>query len=141
MKHKLYILLFSMVFIHCASTYKNKSNIEEVIYDAITRGRLENISIINTDIIYKTKQETKKNKLSKTQLKELLSVIKTIDLNNINNLKPPTNNRLFDGAMHTTISIKKNGIMYTSITFDDSNPPKELNLLCKLIKSFVKDDE
>ncbi len=135
------LLYFSFIFIFtsCVSQ-KQQINIEEIIYNATTRGRTEKITIKKNSLHYKTHLESKTLTLSKQQLKEIDKEVSKINLGGISSLKAPTNKRLFDGAMHTSLVIKKGNKQYTSITFDDTSPPAELKKLCLLLISLVQND-
>ena len=136
-KFKILSLLLLLNFFSCAS-YKPKNNFEEIIYNATTRGRSEKIIIKNNELQYQTNLSSNSIKLSEKQMDILVKEVSKINLNEINSLKAPTNKRLYDGAMHTTISLKNNSKEYISTTFDDSDPPYELVTLCNLLKSLAK---
>ncbi|MCH3884235.1 hypothetical protein [Tenacibaculum aquimarinum] len=140
MTHKTYIILIlisTLTFINCSSSKKAVIS-SEVIYDAHTRGRFEKITLTSDNLTYKTRQNSEIITISEEQKNSLNKEISKIELNKIDKLTAPTNKRLHDGAMHTFISIKQGEELYTSITFDDTNPPAELLPLCNLIKSFIK---
>lgn len=127
-----------MSFLNCAST-KQKTDFTEITYEAMTRGRSEKITIKENVVYYKTHLKSSTIKLTEKQQEQLKKELLKVNLSEISNLKSPTNKRLFDGAMHTTVSVKKDTKEYISNTFDDTDPPSELNELCTLIKDFVKD--
>ena len=68
----------------------------------------------------------------------LNTLIKKINLKTINQLKVPSNKYQFDGAMYTTIEVILNGETYSSIGFDDDNPPKKLNSFINFLRSLVQ---
>jgi len=123
---------------NCAS--QKTSDIKEIIYNAITRGRSENITLRGSTLQYKTTKESIFINLTKEQLEKVNTEVSKINLNEINTLKAPTNKRFYDGAMHTSILIKSNSMEYTSATFDDTNPPAELKALCDLLLNLAKNN-
>lgn len=140
MTQKTYIILIlisTLTFINCSSSKKAVLS-SKIIYDAHTRGRFEKITLTSDNLTYKTRQKSETTSLSEEQKNSLNKEISKIDLNKIDQLTAPTNERFHDGAMHTFISIKQGEKLYTSITFDDTNPPAELLPICNLIKSFIK---
>jgi hypothetical protein len=110
------------------------------MYNAITRGRSENITLRGSTLQYKTTKESIFINLTKEQLAKVNTEVSKINLNEINTLKAPTNKRFYDGAMHTSILIKSNSMEYTSATFDDTNPPAELKALCDLLLNLAKNN-
>lgn len=127
-----------MSLINCASQ-KQKTNFDEIIYESITRGRSEKITIKEHTVYYKTHLKSSTYKLTKNQQELLDKEISNLNLKGLSTLKAPTNKRLFDGAMHTNIFIKKDSKQYVSSTFDDTNPPAELIALCTFIKNLIRD--
>ena len=123
---------------NCAS--QKTSDIKEIIYNAITRGRSENITLRGSTLQYKTTKESIFINLTKEQLEKVNTEVSKINLNEINTLKAPTDKRFYDGAMHTSILIKSNSMEYTSATFDDTNPPAELKALCQLLLNLAKNN-
>lgn len=122
-----------------SATSEVKSSFEEIVYDAHTRGRINAITVTKASLVHKTQNDSQTVKLSPEELSKLNKEVALIDLDKISSLKSPTNQRLFDGAMHTTITIKFEGKEYVSSQFDHDNPPSELmslsNYLLKLAES------
>jgi hypothetical protein len=135
---KLFIFSILFILMNCAS--QKTSDIKEIIYNAITRGRSENITLRGSTLQYKTTKESIFINLTKEQLAKVNTEVSKINLNEINTLKAPTNKRFYDGAMHTSILIKSNSMEYTSATFDDTNPPAELKALCDLLLNLAKNN-
>ena len=65
----------------------------------------------------------------------LLKASKPIDIENIPNLKAPSEKRFFDGAAIANLKIIYNGKTYETPSFDHGNPPKEIAELVKEILS------
>jgi len=99
---------------------------------------LQNITYINNTILYKTHDSSKTYFLTKKQIENLYTEVSKINPITISTLEAPSNKRLFDGALHTTLSLKIDNNKYISSQFDDDNPPKELKEIVFLLRSFIK---
>ncbi|MCH2033923.1 MAG: hypothetical protein MK202_10420 [Tenacibaculum sp.] len=134
-------LVILLTSLSCVSQKNNTSSdsIQEIVFNAQTRGSLENITISDKTVFYKTYNTSKTFGIDSNQKKQLIDLIKKIDLQNISNLKAPSNKRAFDGALHATLSIKTESNNYISSQFDDDNPPKELKVLIDIMKTYCKE--
>jgi hypothetical protein len=65
----------------------------------------------------------------------LESLLKAIDVENLNRLKAPTDKRLYDGAPHATLSVIKGDVEMMTPTFDHGTPPKEIEALVNKVLS------
>ncbi|OSY88743.1 hypothetical protein WH52_03450 [Tenacibaculum holothuriorum] len=122
------ILIFTTVFSSC-SAQQQVSSIKEIVYKAHTRGSSKEI-LVKDNVIYTSVNSKKKEiRLTDKQKQYLLSMLKEVNLVTMKDLQAPSNKRNTDGALHAEIQVKKNNDVYTSCTFDDGNPPKELKAL------------
>ncbi|CAM1342789.1 hypothetical protein [Tenacibaculum amylolyticum] len=129
----------SLFIFSCASQAQTQTtNVDEVTFNAITRGSSENIIVVDQTVFYKTHNSSNTYTISKEQRNKLDKYISNINLSAIAALKAPTNKRLYDGALHATLSVKTNKNTYTSSQFDDDTPPTELKPIVALLRSFVK---
>ncbi|WP_075340347.1 hypothetical protein [Tenacibaculum agarivorans] len=136
---KLSFYIFLLTVTSCVSqVHKATNKINEIILNAQTRGALQNIIYVNNTILYKTNDSSKTYFLSKKQIENLYVEVSKINLTTISTLEAPSNKRLFDGALHTTLSLKIDNNKYISSQFDDDNPPKELKEIVSLLRSFIK---
>jgi hypothetical protein len=67
--------------------------------------------------------------------------LKPVNVENIPNLKAPSEKRFYDGAAIATLSIVYNGETYTTPSFDHGNPPNEIAELVKEILSISENIE
>lgn len=131
MKHIVVLVFFASLFSSCLAQ-KPKDKVQQIIYEAFTRGSKKEILVSGNIVsVAINSSKNKESTISNKRQKKLLEIIDKIDLSNIHNLKAPSEKRLHDGALHTTIIIKTLTKTYTSTTFDDGNPPKELKELEK----------
>ena len=139
MKKALKLIPFLVLIIatSCA-VQKSESNIKEVVFDAQTRGRSENITLVSNSLTFKTQKEAKTFSINKVQREELETVISKIKVKGISDLKAPSDKRTYDGAMNATITLKIGDKTYVSSSFDDDNPPAELKPIVSLLRGFVR---
>ncbi|AUC16363.1 hypothetical protein BTO06_14925 [Tenacibaculum sp. SZ-18] len=136
---KLIVILFTSLNGVSQKSNISSDSIQEIVFNAQTRGKLENITISDKAIFYKTYETSKTFGIDSDQKKQLTDLIKKIDLQNISNIKAPSNKRAFDGALQATLSIKTESNNYVSSQFDDDNPPKKLKVLIELMKTLCKE--
>lgn len=112
-------------------------------YSAISRGTYKLIKVNQKSISSTSKQKGKpKNKVcDKDEWQKLIKAFKTFEVNNMPNLKAPSEKRLFDGAAIANLKVTYNGKVYESQSFDHGNPPKEIALLVKEILSISENIE
>ena len=109
------------------------NNTLEIRYEARTRGNAVLLQVLENTLTYKTKKEKKTLKLTTENKKKINTLLENLDMENLKNLKSPTNKRMFDGAMIATLKIKKDDKEYSSSNFDHGHPPIELQSLVNLL--------
>jgi len=105
-------------------------------YETITRGSRANYTLTKEDIkvVKNLGDETKASKkMTSKDWDNLMERMEEIDVPKINQLKPPSDKRTFDGAAHAILTIKVGEKVYKSNSFDHGNPPAELKSLVKAI--------
>lgn len=83
-------------------------------------------------------QPTEK-KIDDVKWKQIVDEFSKINLENIPNLKAPTEKRFYDGAAIGNLKITQNQKTYETIGFDNGFPPKEIEKLVKLLTDFAKE--
>lgn len=141
---KLLFILLSLVFVDNRCT-ESKINQETLSfeYSAQSRNSYKNIKINKKSISIVNKRDTAPHTkiCSEVHWNKLLKAIKPIDVENMPNLKAPSENRFFDGAAIARLKIIYDGTTYESQSFDHGNPPKEIELLVKEILSISQNIE
>lgn len=144
MKMKILIILLSLVSIDhsCSQAIKNQDSII-IEYSAQSRGTYKHIVITKKLIsITNIRGENPITKTCNTTTWDsILKAFEPIDIENIPNLKAPSENRFFDGAAIGNFKINYNGKTYESPSFDHGNPPKEIAALVKEILSISENIE
>ncbi len=139
MKNLICLTVICLSIINCSSQKKIvKSVIKEIVYKAHTRGSSETIIVNDYTVHFKTNNSSKTNTITKKEREVLDEIISSIALENIKNLKAPTNKRLYDGALHASIEITVDNKHYKSSSFDDDSPPNELKKLMNTLKELIK---
>lgn len=117
-----------LLMMNCAAQNKTKE-FDKIAYEAQTRGSMVKLTIEGNNLSYKTYQNEGTKEVTKEQLEELKAIINELNLDEISDLKAPSEKRITDGALHAEFTIKIADKEYRSSTFDAGNPPKELKKL------------
>ena len=124
--------LFFIVILHSC---KAQTNLKTMIinYDAATRGSSIKFEVTSKKVYYKDIEKTIETKTNSNLWKEILTIVKQINLSEIENFSPPTSDRNVDAALHATLSISIDNLSYESQTFDHGNPPNELKPIVEVL--------
>lgn len=134
---KTVLICFSLIL--SCSSIQQKTVFQKINYKAMTRGYSTEIVLQDNTLKYfKNTKENRSLTITEEIKDSLNTLIKKINLKTINQLKAPSNNYQFDGAMYTTVAVVLNGKTYTSSGFDDDNPPKELTPLVNFLLTLIK---
>ena len=139
---KLLSLLFLTIFLGkgCEGDVKQNMDTAQITYTANTRGYYHEVVIEKhiASIKKNRKEEAVTVKISDADWKELVNLFQEIDLEEIKNLKSPTEKRFYDGAAIANLKINYEGKNYESQSFDHGFPPVEIKRLVTKINSFAK---
>lgn len=141
---KLLSILVLTIFLGKGCNGDTKQDLESAIieYVANTRGFYQQIIIRDNTVSVSRDREGKDSpaavKISEADQKELLAAFQDIDLEEIANLKSPTEKRFYDGAAIAFIKITYKGKTYESAHFDHGNPPVEIEKLVTKVTSYGK---
>jgi hypothetical protein len=130
-------LLFFTFISGCNS--QNKAGIITISYEAITRGGSIEINATSELITYKDLENKKQLKPASSDWKNLIKLIEEINLSEMENFNPPSEDRYVDAALQATISITVDETTYNSQTFDHGNPPKELKKIIDQLFDIVSE--
>ena len=106
-------------------------------YKATSRGGYTHIEINQDTIAVTNEIDSKPNKTvcKPHYWKKLNSLLSTIAITNLPNLKPPSTQFQFDGAPIANLEVVFKSGSFTTPSFDHGNPPKEIEALVKEILS------
>ncbi|MFM9989521.1 hypothetical protein [Flavobacterium sp.] len=114
----------------------------KVEYEATSRGFFSKIIFENNQItVVSDRNNPEKGTvvmLTKENVSEISNLIKAVKLNELPNLKAPSEKRMYDGAAHANLTITSNGTKYTGAGFDAGNPP---SAIAKLVSKLVSYSE
>ncbi len=116
------------------------SDITKIEYVAVSRGTYNRITILPKTVttqMSKTNKEVSKS-LSNKDWAKLNALAKEINIPGIPNLKAPSVKHQYDGAAGAYFQISIGQKNYKTITFDNGNPPKELEKIIEKLFSFTK---
>jgi hypothetical protein len=150
---KVVTLLATLLFI-CMSCNSKKvaletknGNFENLViqYEANTRGFYQKLIVQNHSISSTNDRNGIKTpiiqKISDSDWNVLLSEFNKVDLENLPNLKPPTQKRLYDGAAIAELKITLKGKIFETKSFDHGNPPLEIQKVVEIVNSLFKAEE
>jgi len=141
-------LIFLLFFLGKGCSEENKNDIKTAVieYTANTRGYYRKVIIQNQTVSVSKVRDSKANptiaeKISESDMKELVKAFQEVNLDEIADLKSPTEKRFYDGAAMADVEITYKGKTYKSQTFDHGNPPVEIERLVDQVTSFIKSED
>ena len=112
-----------------------------VAYEASTRGFFQKIIFNNSKITIHSDRNLQNKPevivLPDSDVLNITKLIQAIKLDNIANLKAPTEARTYDGAAHANITINYKGKEYVGNGFDAGKPPAELVKIVDKLLSYA----
>lgn len=142
---KFLIVLLSLLFVDngCSQTSNINTDAISFEYSAMSRGQFLEIKVNKkTTSIKKNRNDAAISKPTEEKKWEtLLNALKSVTIENIQNLKAPSENRFFDGAAIGHLKITYKGKTYESQSFDHGNPHDEIAQLVKEMLSLSENIE
>lgn len=141
---KLFIFIIAIILNinRCSDSSINQEAIT-IEYSATSRGYYNKIVVNNKEIttLKDRNGNPKVTPCSEKKWNAIYSILKTVDIKNITNLKAPSDKRFHDGAAIANLTITYQDSVYESQPFDHGNPPQEINKLVKEILSLTQNIE
>lgn len=134
---KLILILLALFSANDCTNKKKTTDFQNdtfiIEYTAISRGFYSHIIINKKLVSIENKRDEKPTTktCSKANWEALLKALSSVDIENIPNLKAPSEKRFFDGAAIANLKIIYNGKPYETPSFDHGNPPTEVVELVK----------
>ena len=117
----------------------------EIQYEANTRGFYQKLVLKNATISSTNDREGKENpivqKVSDADWNALKDEINKLDLENLPNLKAPTEKRFYDGAAIANLKITYKGKIYQSSDFDHGFPTMQIKRVVEIVNLLFKPEE
>lgn len=141
---KIYALILLNIFLSkgCGSDEQIDMKSAVVEYTATTRGFFQKVTIKNQEVFVTKDRNSAEigtaTKISDADWKELVTDFQAINLEEIPNLKSPTEKRFYDGAPIANLKITFKDKIYESQSFDHGFPPAAIEKLVNKINALVK---
>lgn len=112
----------------------------KIEYTANSRGLYNHTVVENKTVSFTNTRDGKpvSSPLTDEQWNALITECQKVDLEEIPNLKAPTEKRFHDGAAMANLKITYKGKTYESQTFDNGFPPEKIKKIVNTILSFSK---
>ena len=136
MKFLTMILLTLLMGKGCSDEEKQELGSSVIEYSAMTRGFSYTIQIQDKKVTITkgSREKTVETKdISDQDWKSLIAEVSKLQLEQLSNLKAPTEKRFYDGAAIANLKITYQGKEYKTTDFDDGFPPAEIESLVNKI--------
>ncbi|MEG2102173.1 MAG: hypothetical protein RRY99_11765 [Flavobacterium sp.] len=135
------LLLTLFIGTSCSSQKKADMTKTQVEYTAVSRGIYKKIIVQNktATVTNSRNAEAVEIKIDEAKWKQIAAEFSKINLENIPNLKAPTEKRFYDGAAIGNLKVTQNQKTYETKGFDNGFPPKEIEKLVNLLVDFAKE--
>ncbi len=113
-------------------------NTTKIIYKSSSREAFEYVLIAKSGITVSNDRNLKIKKsyyCNPEDWQALIAMVEEIDVDDLDKLEAPTDNRLHDGAAHATFSVIKGDAKVMTPSFDHGTPPKEIEQLVNKVLS------
>lgn len=136
------ILLTLLMSKGCSNDAKNDISKAVLQYDAHTRGYHLKVVISNQVATISQARipdsPSEQIKISDADWNELVGCFEKINLEELPNLKDPSQKRFYDGAAIAELKVRYQDKNYETKAFDHNNPPAEIQQLVDKIVSLAK---
>ena len=135
------LLLTLFIGTSCSSQKNADMTKTQLEYTAVSRGIYKKIIVQNKTaaVTNGRNAETVETKIDEAKWKQIVAEFSKINLENIPNLKAPTEKRFYDGAAIGNLKVTQNQKTYETKGFDNGFPPKEIQKLVNLLVDFAKE--
>lgn len=145
MKTISFVLLTLFLGKSCTNQAQNDIANSVVQYTADTRGYHLKIIIVNQKATISqgkgTDNPSEVVAISDSDWKDLVAEFQKIKLEEVPNLKDPTQKRFYDGAAIANLKIRYQDKNYETVAFDHETPPAAIEKFVNKIVSLVKEKE
>jgi len=135
------LLLVICIGTGCSSQKKADMTSTQIEYSALSRGYYKKIVVENqtVSITNGRDQQAVETKIDTAKWNQIVAAFEKINLDGIAALKAPSDKRAYDGAAIGNLKITQNQKTYESTSFDNGNPPQEIEKLVNLLTDFTKE--
>jgi len=135
------LLLVICIGTGCSSQKKADMTSTQIEYSALSRGYYKKIVVENqtVSITNGRDQQAVETKIDTAKWNQIVAAFEKINLDGIAALKAPSDKRAYDGAAIGNLKITQNQKTYESTSFDNGNPPQEIEKIVNLLTDFTKE--
>lgn len=140
-------LILLTLFLGKSCTNQSQKDITNTViqYTSDTRGYHLKIIIVNQKATISqgvgTDNPSEEIAISDSDWKEMISEFQKINLDEMPNLKDPTQKRFYDGAAIANLKIRYQDKNYETVSFDHGFPPAAIEKFVNKIVSLAKEKE
>jgi len=144
---KIATMIFLFLFLGKGCDTERKQDLESTVieYVANTRGFYQKITIQNQMVSVskdrKGEEKPVQTKISDSDWKKVISNFQEVDLDQLSNLKAPSEKRFYDGVAIANLKVTYKDEVYESTSFDHGNPPAAIKKLVAQMNTLVKEKE
>ena len=117
----------------------------EIQYEVNTRGFYQKLVLKNAAVSSTNDRDGKENpivqKVTDADWSALNDELNKVDLENLPNLKAPTEKRFYDGAAIANLKIIYKGNTYQTTDFDHGFPPMQIKRVVEIVNLLFKPEE
>jgi hypothetical protein len=139
------ILLTVLLGKSCSNEAQNNLDTAVIEYIATTRGFFQKVILSNKKMSISRDrngiQPTEEITISDNDWNELVSYFQKVNLEELPNLKDPTQKRFYDGAAIATLKVRYQDKNYQTTEFDHGFPPAQIEQLVNKIVALSKQKE
>ncbi|TNJ45352.1 hypothetical protein KFZ70_06425 [Tamlana fucoidanivorans] len=138
------ILLLLITFVTQGSCQTNQSQaILSVEYTMVSRGFYQQIIIDKNTLIKRQKKGSTGEyfNCTDTDWQQIISAIKSIELDDFETINPPSQAFQHDGAAMAQLKLVTSDKTYQTSSFDHGNPPQDIKKLVEVILSVAQNIE
>lgn len=142
---KLLSILFLTIFLGKGCSGEQQKDLDTAVleYEANTRGFYQKIVIQKQTISVSRDRkgsDAQSEKISDADWKSLIAAFQEINLEDLQNLKAPTEKRFYDGAAIGNLKVIYKDKTYETSGFDHGVPPVEIEHLVNKMLELVKEE-
>jgi len=139
-RHIIPLFFFCLLLTGCPPLPHHYVPLYKIEYKSYGRGGSEYILLEKGTVKYvQNNQDTIARQLRNKHFRMLHAYLQGINLESLSLIEVPSKKHQYDGALATNLIISDvRPFVYTSPTFDDDNPPKEIKGIVEYIRDLAK---
>lgn len=127
------ILALALLLSSCSPPASKTDGIESVSFSSGTRGGQKKVVVTAGKVVFDRNGEVWEKALRPDQWSEIVSLLDSVNLPEMETYESPTQERATDGAWYSTLAVVSGGVTYESASFDNTHAPDPLVSLLKAV--------